>query len=83
MFCLSSCTLVQARALCVVVDPTGTPLNVRARPSGTIVGALYNGTRVVSFGEVIDEQGREWSHVATIDPGKDGWVYRRFLDCSP
>ena len=28
---------------CVVNDPTGTPLNVRTRPNGAIVGALYNG----------------------------------------
>ena len=35
-----------APAVCVVADPTGTPLNVRSAPNGTILGALHNDTPV-------------------------------------
>ena len=81
LLCSAALSTAHARSLCVVVNPTGTPLNVRASPPGSIIGALYNGTRVVNFTEVVDAHGRVWSHVATVDSGKDGWVYRSFLDC--
>ena len=29
---------------CEVADPTGTPINVRAKPNGRIVGTLRNGS---------------------------------------
>jgi hypothetical protein len=40
---------------CVVGDPTGTPLNVRSRPNGPILGALHNDTPVL----VLATNGRQ------------------------
>ena len=39
---------------CKVTDPTGTPLNVRAKPNGKITGTLANGT-LVAIVESADE----------------------------
>ena len=66
---------------CVVADPTGTPLNVRARPNGAIVGALYNGTPVRITDTVVDRRGQPWAYVVPLGPGRRGWVYRTFLRC--
>ena len=33
-------TNADAQTRCFVADPTGTPLNVRSQPQGTILGAL-------------------------------------------
>ena len=38
--------------VCIVSDPTGTPLNVRATPNGRIIGSLSNGTRVQAGGGI-------------------------------
>jgi Bacterial SH3 domain len=65
---------------CVVNDPTGTPLNVRKNPgqNAPIIGALNNGITVV----VRDRRG-EWVNVVPHEaPGKSGWVWRKYLDCS-
>jgi hypothetical protein len=71
-----------ARAeVCVVDDPTGTPLNVRASPNGAILGALFNGVRV-NIGDVTrDRAGKRWAYVMPLDDGKRGWVFRDFLAC--
>jgi uncharacterized protein YraI len=66
---------------CVVDDPTGTPLNVRASPNGAIVGALYNGVRVDIRDVTRDRSGKRWAYVIPLDEGKRGWVFRDFLDC--
>jgi uncharacterized protein YraI len=64
---------------CIVADPTGTPLNVRKRPSqhAPIIGALNNGITVstrMSRGD--------WVHIVPHEaPGKSGWVWSRFIDC--
>jgi hypothetical protein len=64
---------------CIVADPTGTPLNVRKRPSqhAPIIGALNNGITVstrMSRGD--------WVHIVPHEaPGKSGWVWRKFIDC--
>jgi hypothetical protein len=64
---------------CTVADPTGTPLNVRKRPSqhAPIIGALNNGITVstrMSRGD--------WVHIVPHEaPGKSGWVWRKFIDC--
>jgi Bacterial SH3 domain len=66
---------------CIVQDPTGTPLNVRKRPSqhAPIIGALNNGTTIstrMSRGD--------WVHIVPQKlSGKSGWVWRKFIDCPP
>lgn len=67
-------------AECVVADPTGTPLNVRAQPNGQILSTLDNGLSV----EVIAETrvgGKRWVEVAANGETL-GWVFANFLDCS-
>ena len=70
-----------AQAVCVVADPTGTPLNVRTAPNGSIVGALYNGTRVSLLNIVADRSGQTWALIAPLGPGKRGYVFRNYLAC--
>jgi hypothetical protein len=67
-------------AECIVSDPTGTPLNVRSRPNGTILGALHNDTRVTVINSTI-VSGKVWSKVVPIKAGKTGWVFHSYLDC--
>ncbi|HEX4767147.1 MAG TPA: SH3 domain-containing protein [Lichenihabitans sp.] len=76
-----SCAMAQEHR-CHVVDPTGTPLNVRSTPSGTIVGTLANGVVVYVIDHATDTRGKPWVYVgdsATTTP--IGWVYRQFIDC--
>ena len=57
--------------VCTVVDPTGTPLNVRTGPNDDIVGSLKNGMKI----EVIEHQesdGNRWALVASS--GKFGFT---------
>ena len=63
---------------CVVNDPTGTPLNVRAEPNGQILGALHNGAMVRIVETTAD--GR-WAYIEPVDAGQRGWVFRQFLVC--
>jgi hypothetical protein len=71
----------QSRKLCVVNDPSGTPLNVRARPYGRILGALHNGVRVYRLETVTDNRGDDWSHVVPLGGGREGWVFRDYVQC--
>src|SRR5215831_13867144 len=66
---------------CVVADPTGTPLNVRNRPNGTILGALHNDTRVIILDAAL-VSGKVWSKIVPVEAGKVGWVFYSFLDCT-
>lgn len=66
---------------CVVSDPTGTPLNVRASPNGAIIGALYNGTVVQVLKVIFDKRGRSWALIVPLGPGKQGWVFGAHLTC--
>jgi uncharacterized protein YraI len=66
---------------CVVSDPTGTPLNVRTRPNGPIVGALYNGALVRILDVTSDDRGGRWAYIAPLDEGKRGWVYGPHIAC--
>ena len=72
-------TGIASADICRVADPTGTPLNVRKRPSqhAPIIGALNNGITVstrMSRGD--------WVHIVPHEaPGKSGWVWRKFIDC--
>lgn len=64
---------------CTVMDPTGSPLNIRQSPNGKIVGKLRNGTRVVVHDYDYDRKGRPWAYV-TSNRGA-GWVFREFIAC--
>ena len=67
---------------CVVADPTGTPLNVRATPNGDKVGTLPNGLVVMAIRTSVDPRGRPWALVRAQDTGMiEGWVFREFLAC--
>ena len=68
-----------ADKICAVADPTGTPLNVRSSPNGTILGALHNDT-IVMIKETATVGGQKWARVLP-NGGKQGWVYRDYLDC--
>ncbi len=63
------------QAKCVVTDPTGTPLNIRATPNGKIIGTLRNGASVAILDTAYDSRGRPWAYIGT------GWVFREFVTC--
>ena len=65
---------------CAVADPTGTPLNVRAKPEGEVLSALDNGMTV----EILGERalgGKRWAKVAA-NGAVLGWVFAAYLDCT-
>ncbi|MGL5114849.1 MAG: peptide-binding protein [Beijerinckiaceae bacterium] len=66
---------------CLVSDPTGTPLNVRATPGGRIVGQLLNGSWVRMIGTVDDRAGRRWAELQTNRFDRTVWVFREFVSC--
>lgn len=64
---------------CIVDDPTGTPLNVRSAPNGTILSTLANGTRI----EVVDEMKigvKHWLFIARQGE-RLGWAFGAFVVC--
>lgn len=64
---------------CLVDDPTGTPLNVRSAPNGTILTTLANGTAV----EVVDEMKigtKRWFFVARQGE-RLGWIFGAYVVC--
>ena len=69
------------RGTCLIADPTGTPLNVRASPGGRVVGNLYNGDYVVMRTTSRDAGGRPWALVGGTDGSTHGWVFREFISC--
>jgi Bacterial SH3 domain len=66
---------------CIVNDPTGTPLNVRTRPNGAILGALHNGAAVQVLEVIHDRGGRAWAYIAPLRSGRRGWVFGSYLSC--
>jgi hypothetical protein len=71
-----------AQGRCRVLDPTGTPLNVRTSPYGTVIGTLANGVLVSVIDQSTDRNGRPWVYVAAYDSSRPiGWVYREFIAC--
>jgi len=71
-----------AQGRCRVMDPTGTPLNVRATPNGQIIGNLPNGLLVSIIDVATDNRGRPWALIARYDSGRRiGWVFREFIAC--
>lgn len=71
----------QRDGACTVTDPTGTPLNVRAKPQGAVVATLPNGVKVRVVAMSNDHKGQPWAYVA-IGEGNLGWVIRRFITCN-
>lgn len=68
---------------CTVVDPTGTPLNVRDSPNGKVTGTLANGLPVAIIESRTAANGKDW--VRVMDPQTEkpiGWVFREFVSCS-
>lgn len=67
---------------CRVMDPTGTPLNLRDSPNGVVVGRIRNGTLVTRVRSSEDERGRPWSYIVDRSTGEPlGWVFREFIAC--
>jgi len=80
---LAAATLpAAAQSRCRVLDPTGTPLNVRASPNGNMVGTLRNGLLVTIIDSATDNRGRPWALVSQFETGRRiGWVFREFIAC--
>lgn len=75
-------TSAQAQSRCRVMDPTGTPLNVRTAPMGRVVATIENGYLVSILDQTRDRQGKPWVYVARRADGEPlGWVYREFIAC--
>jgi hypothetical protein len=81
-FYLSGLTQASTQTQCQVMDPTGTPLNIRTSPNGHIVGTLNNGVLVSVLERSSDNRGRTWVYVRGHEDGVAiGWVYSNYLDC--
>ena len=68
-----------AMAVCVVADPTGTPLNIRMQPNGETVARVRNGEKLLVFfeGRKTDSRGQFWYEVAmATSAAPDGRVCR-------
>ena len=77
-----SCDGAFAQTRCRVMDPTGTPLNVRAEPNGPIVSTLRNGVLVTVISQTTDARGKAWSFVGDFSNNRPiGWVFREFIAC--
>ena len=63
-----------------MADPTGTPLNVRSAPNGTILGALHNDTPVQITGFTM-AGNKTWARIVPVGNAKRGWVFFDFLSC--
>jgi Bacterial SH3 domain len=79
---LSVVSNASGQSRCRVMDPTGTPLNIRMGPNGAIVGTLLNGVLVSVIDRTLDDRGRPWVYIASYDSGRPiGWVFREFISC--
>ena len=67
---------------CVVADPTGSPLNVRHKPNGQVMGTLRNGTIVFLGAPYVDQRKRVWVEIkSSSDAPPQGWVFLSYLAC--
>lgn len=76
---------------CMVADPTGTLLNVRATPAGERSGSLRNGTRIKLTHVDQDHKDRTWGYAHWTDKTQpltnaknkrfEGWVIREYVSC--
>jgi len=79
---VASASPADAQPRCKVMDPTGTPLNLRAAPDGKIVGTLSNGALVSVVKEASGADGKPWAYVARYeDDVALGWAFREFIAC--
>ena len=70
------------RARCMVIDDSGTPLNVRATPNGRILGGLLYGHSVEVVEVSLSRNGRYWSRINANNPiYRSGWVLSALIDC--
>jgi uncharacterized protein YgiM (DUF1202 family) len=65
--------------VCTVIDPTGTPLNVRSGPNGKILGTLKKG-ELVEFNEHKQVKGKKWALVSKFSEAS-GYVFGDYLKC--
>ena len=66
---------------CIVADPSGTPLNIRDKPNGEIIGSLPNGFPVEVARSAV-QRDTNWVEIANAGAGPPtGWVYRPYIDC--
>lgn len=76
---LFAATPVFAADGCLVDDPTGTPLNVRAEPNGAILTTLQNGMSVT----VLEERklgAKRWLLVS-LEGRQLGWIFGAYVVC--
>ena len=72
----------QRTGRCIVSDPTGTPLNVRASPQGPIMSTIPNGANVRITNTTRDYKGQPWAYIVGWENGRQiGWVFREFVSC--
>lgn len=68
---------------CIVMDPTGTPLNVRSSPNGDTTGTLGNGVQVYLVKTDRDARGHQWSLITQATEDQPlGWVYSDYIHCA-
>ena len=78
----SASTVRAAGEICVVADPSTTPLNLRTAPNFKIIGTVPNGKQVQILQIVKGSDRREWAFIAELGHGGGlGWVWRRYLAC--
>jgi uncharacterized protein YgiM (DUF1202 family) len=65
--------------VCTVIDPTGTPLNVRSGPNGKVLGTLKKG-ELVEFNEHKEVKGKKWALVSKFSEAS-GYVFGDYLKC--
>jgi hypothetical protein len=67
---------------CFVADPTSSPLNVRNRPNGRIVGKIANGSEVVIKTIKKDRKGKAWAKIVQQNSeSSSGYVILKYLQC--
>lgn len=68
---------------CKVNDPTGTELNVRSSPNGSVSFQLENGWDLIIYKTVKDKNNKEWALVISPETAADlGWVFKNYLKCN-
>jgi hypothetical protein len=80
---LCGASTASAESRCRVMDPTGTPLNVRTSPNGKIIDTLPNRMLVSVVDQTFDRNHRSWVFLKRgTDDEPIGWVFREFISCS-
>jgi hypothetical protein len=75
-------TIPQRTGRCMVSDPSGTSLNVRASPLGGLTGTIDNGAFVRVADTAEDYKGQPWAYIVGWKGGEQiGWVFRQFVSC--